>query len=88
MQLSILDESVRAHPNTWWWIKADGVDLVSGLGESVTGVWSGDVDMGDGQLQAAYQLHQERLHFLSGLGLNPCNVLSVILKTFKLLKYS
>ena len=44
----MLDETARLHPNTWWWIKADGVDLVSGLGESVRGEWSGDVDLNNG----------------------------------------
>lgn len=63
IQFSILDEAARAHPNTWWWIKADGADLVSGLGESVKGVWSGDVDLADGELRKAQMLHQERIDF-------------------------
>ena len=31
-------------------LKADGADSVNGLGESVAGVWSGDVDMADNAL--------------------------------------
>ena len=34
VQVSVLDEASRTHPNVWWWIKADGCDLVEGLGES------------------------------------------------------
>ena len=47
MQYSVLEEAAHAHPNAWWWIKADGADLLSGLGESVKGEWSGDVDLND-----------------------------------------
>ena len=64
----MLDEAARVHPDTWWWIKADGVDLVSGLGESVRGIWSGDVDLADGALKRVYELHQQRLQFLDTLG--------------------
>ena len=60
IKVSVLDEAVRAHPNTWWWIKADGADLVSGLGDSVKGVWSGDVDLADD--------HQNRIDFIHQLG--------------------
>ena len=35
-------------PNTWWWLKGDGCDLVSGLKESVRLEWSGDVDFNTG----------------------------------------
>ncbi len=49
------------HPNEWWWTKADGADLVSGLGTSVKGIWSGDVDLG------AYESHKRRIDFLSNL---------------------
>ena len=31
-QTAILDEAHKVHPNSQWWIKADGCDLVSGLG--------------------------------------------------------
>ena len=43
--------------------------LVPGLCESVQRKWSGDVDLNDGELQAAYQSYLHRLEFVSGLGL-------------------
>ena len=54
--VSVLDEAVRSHPDTWWWVKADGTDLVSGLGESVSGEWSGDIDLND-RTYMAYRKH-------------------------------
>ena len=62
-----MNEANRIHPHVWWWIKADGVDLVSGLGTSVKGVWSGDVDLADGSLQKAYEAHKSRLDLLSNI---------------------
>ncbi len=43
------------HPTAQWWLKADGVDIVSGLEESVTHTWNGDVDLGDRKLQEFYK---------------------------------
>ena len=34
----------------WWWVKGDGCDLTSGLGESVSHEWSGDENLCDGKL--------------------------------------
>ena len=68
IQVSVLDEAARTHPNAWWWVKADGCDLVEGLGESTKLDWSGDVDMNDGQLQQMYKSYRERLDFIGGLG--------------------
>jgi len=48
-------------PDTSWWIKGDAVDLVVGLGESVSGEWSGDADLGDGHLQEMFKQYQRRL---------------------------
>lgn len=31
----------------WWWVKGDSVDVVKGIGESVRGIWSGDVYLND-----------------------------------------
>ena len=42
--------------------------VVSGLGTSVSGIWSGDVNLGDGLLQQAYDSHKSRIEFLSKLG--------------------
>ncbi len=54
---------------TLWWIKGDGCDLVSGLKESVSHEWSGDVDLNDGQLQKQYEQYRQHLHFIQGIGL-------------------
>ena len=54
----------------FWWIKADGVDVVKGLCESTKGVWSGDVDLNDQKLQRLYQEVSERVKFVSSIGIN------------------
>lgn len=60
----------RVHdPGVWWWIKADGVDVVKGLCESTKGVWSGDVDLNDQKLQRLYQEVSGRLKFVSNIGI-------------------
>ena len=64
-QTAILDEAHKVHPNSQWWIKADGCDLVSGLGESVQQVWSGDVDLADGKVQKMHDAYLKRLRELS-----------------------
>ena len=57
----MLDEAAKHHPDSWWWLKADGCDLISGLSESTRGVWSGDVNLNDGALEKQLKLYQERL---------------------------
>ena len=64
----MLDEAAWAHPRSWWWLKADGADLVSGLGESVAGIWSGDVDIADGALERAHKSYDQQLQFMGQLG--------------------
>ena len=64
----MLDEAAHAHPGSWWWIKADGADLVSGLGESVNGLWSGDVDLADGALAKVRHECDQQLHLLGKMG--------------------
>lgn len=54
-----------------WWIKGDGCDLVEGLAESTQKVWSGDVDLVDGELQKSYDTYIKRLDFSSKIGLPP-----------------
>lgn len=68
-QTSVLDEAASAHPNSWWWIKADGCDLMKGLTESVSGEWSGDVNILPDILEKLFKEYKERLRFLNGLGL-------------------
>ena len=76
VQYSVLEEATCAHPNAWWWIKADGVDLLSGLGESVKGEWSGDVDLNDGSTQQLYKSYGKQLDFLDGISVkvDDCNL--------------
>lgn len=76
-QVSVLDEAARIHPNTWWWIKADGADLVSGLGESVAGVWSGDVDLANDALIKTRESHQKRIDFIGEIGKNRQDLLEI-----------
>lgn len=66
----MLDKAKLSDPAAWWWIKADGVDVVKGLCESTSGVWSGDIDLNDGQLDQLYRIYSERLKFVKGIGLN------------------
>ena len=69
VQFAILDEAANLIPNANWWIKADGVDIVTGLGESVGGKWTGDVDLNDGKIQQMYTTYSHRLGLVSELGL-------------------
>ena len=70
MQVSVLDQAASVHPNSWWWLKADGVDVVPGIGESMRMEWSGDVNLNDGALQQQYSTYIQRLYFVKGLGLD------------------
>ena len=51
LQVTVLDDAVKHHPDAWWWLKTDGVDINQGLQESLQHQWSGDVDLNDGGLQ-------------------------------------
>ena len=67
LQVHILDQASQIKPDVWWWIKADGCDILPGLGESVRGIWSGDVDHNNGDLQRQYTAYQERLKSIAGI---------------------
>ena len=41
---------------------------MKGLCESTKGVWSGDVDLNDGELQKLYRDHLDRLEFIDAVG--------------------
>lgn len=60
---------MRHDPNTWWWVKADGCDILAGLAESIKGVWSGDVDLAAGDLQRQYDEYQSQLKVIAKLSL-------------------
>ena len=65
----MLDQAASVHPDAWWWIKTDGVDIVRGLGESMRGEWSGDIDLNDGSLKIMYDEHQKLLKFIDDMGI-------------------
>lgn len=67
--MTILDEAVRLLPDAVWWLKADGVDVVSGISESVCLEWSGDVDFNDGELQRTRAEYLNRLEFIENIGM-------------------
>lgn len=43
---------------------------MKGLCESTKGVWSGDVDLNNGELQKLYRDHLARLEFIDAIGVN------------------
>jgi hypothetical protein len=65
----VLENLVAVNPGAWWWIKADGTDVVKGLWESVKGKWEGDVDLNDGLLQSFRLDFEQRIKWIEGLGL-------------------
>lgn len=77
-QMAVLDEAVKSHPNSWWWLKADGCDINTGLMESTRLQWSGDVDLNDGTLQAQYSAYLERLAHVEGITVEQQNLEIVI----------
>ena len=69
MQTQIIKTAAELNPDTWWWIKGDGVDVVKGLKESTWGEWSGDVDLNDGYVKFIYKEYQDRLQSAASIGL-------------------
>ncbi|XP_065917202.1 uncharacterized protein [Dysidea avara] len=74
VQGNVLDEAAKQNPDAWWWVKADGCDIIKGLKESSRLEWSGDVDLGDGFLQDKYSNYKERLKAAEKVGLCDENV--------------
>lgn len=68
--MEVLQEAVKAHPDEWWWLKADGCDIVGGLKESVDHKWSGDVDLNDGKLAILHSEYMARRKFITGVGVD------------------
>ena len=64
-----MDEAIRSHPEVLWWVKGDGCDVTSGLRESVDHKCSGDVDLGDGKLQALFLEYTDHQNFISKFSL-------------------
>lgn len=71
-----------------WWIKGDGCDIVEGLNESVSKIWSGDVDLADGKLAITYEAYKKRLDFVGSVGLPPRNSRNEIAYDLKLVESS
>ena len=67
--MATLDEGASLLPHAVWWLKADGVDVLPGLHESVKKEWSGDVDLGDGRIKNMYDAYLTRLVFVKQIGL-------------------
>ena len=66
LQTHVLDEGAKHHRDSWWWVKADGCDLISGLAESTRGIWSGDVDVNDGALDKTISGVQQQASYYQG----------------------
>ena len=69
LQVTVLDDAAKHHPDAWWWLKADGCDINQGLQESLQRQWSGDVDLNDGSLQKQYNDYINRIGQAKKLGL-------------------
>lgn len=67
--MATLDEGACLLPHAVWWLKADGVDVLPGLGESVRKEWSGDVDLGYGHVKDMHDAYLKRLEFVKQIGL-------------------
>ncbi|XP_065904934.1 uncharacterized protein [Dysidea avara] len=67
--VTVIEEAAKSHPNSWWWLKADGCDLNKGLKESARLQWSGDVDLNDGNLKKQYEKYRTRLEVAAKVGL-------------------
>ena len=79
-QTFLLDYTAwNSDASTNWWMKGNGCDIVPGLCESVQHKWSGDVDLIDGKLQAAYQIYLSGLQFVSTTGLG-CRRAPVVIR--------
>lgn len=77
--MRVLEKLAAANPGAWWWIKADGTDVVKGLWESVRGEWEGDVDLNDGLLQSFRLDFDEHIKWIEGLGLEQRKGIDAIL---------
>ena len=69
LQIPVLKKLSEVNPNARWWIKGDGTDVVKGLWESVSGQWSGDVDLNDGKFDELYKKFQDQIAWVKSIGL-------------------
>ena len=78
VQTDVLKKAAESHPDCWWWVKGDRVDVVKGLKESRRGEWSGDADLNDGSLNALYQQYKNQLKSAASIGLGARSTLEFI----------
>ena len=69
IQGTVLDDAAKHHPDSWWWLQADGCDINPGLKESVKCQWSGNVDLNDGLLQKQHDAYISRIEQANTIGL-------------------
>ena len=74
LQVAVLQKLASLNPGARWWIKGDGTDVVKGLWLSVSGEWSGDVDLNDGKLQHLYTSFRDTLTWISKIGLDTSDI--------------
>ena len=67
--MEALKKAHEANQNGRWFIKADVTDMKMGLRESIQGKWTGNCDLGNGELQKSKQKYDEHLVWIRGLGL-------------------
>jgi len=69
--VNVLDETAKVDSNqdSWWWLKADGCDILRSLKESTKMEWSGDVDLADGSLQKQHEQYRQHLKHAEKVGL-------------------
>ena len=58
---------------------------MKGLCESTRGVWSGDIDLNDGELDKLFQSMQKRLAFIQSLGLKERREVNVLIADLEVL---
>lgn len=85
LKVNVLDEAAKVSSNqdSWWWLKADGCDVLKGLKESTKMEWSGDVDLADGSVQKQHEKYKQRLDHASKVGLNRASTAREILTSVK-----
>lgn len=73
----MLESASLTNPDCNWWLKGDGCDIVGGLGESTRLVWSGDVDLNNGEVQQLYESYHSLLDFIATMRINCDTIVNV-----------
>ena len=60
-QVAALDQLKTANPDGRFWLKLDATELKEALMEDFSGVWNGDVDLGDGKLEELRGEYNQRV---------------------------